>query len=255
MPYRYYIITGIIAYCTFLIATVPAAPVLSMLEDRIPVNITNVTGTLWSGRAGTIYTRRNIRLNNVEWSFQPLRLLLAKASIDVDAEFNNNPLNSRLSAGLSGKLIVDNLDMKLGATDITSLISLPLGELSGEFMLHIDHAVFDPGSVPRVDGKLNWNRATITVAETADLGNVSVLVNGTSESPLAATITNTGGHLALNGKLTTNDQGVYSLQLTMKPNSTASDNLVSSLAMFAKKQRNGEFILNNKGNLKTLGVM
>ena len=255
MRYRYYIITGIMAYCIFLIATVPAAPVLSMLDDRVPVTFTNITGTLWSGRAGTVYTRRNIRLNNIEWSFQPLRLLLAKASVKVDAEFNNKPFNSRLSTGLNGKLIVDNLTMKLGATDIASLISLPLGELSGEFMLNIDHAVFDPGSIPRIDGKLNWNQATITVAETADLGSVSILINGTSESPLAATITNAGGHLSLNGKLTTNDQGMYSLQLTMKPNSTASENLVSSLAMFAKKQRNGEFILNNNGNLKTLGVM
>ncbi len=255
MRYRYYIITAIIAYCTFLIATVPAAPVLSRLEDRLAVTFANVTGTLWSGRAGTVYTRRNITLNNVQWSFQPLRLLLAKASVKVNADYNNKPFNSRLSTGLSGKLMIDNLAIKLGATDITSLISLPLGELSGEFMLHIDHAEFDPGSVPRIDGKLNWNQATITVAETADLGNVSIQFNGTSESPLAATITNAGGHLALNGKLTTNDQGVYSLQLTMKPNSTASDNLINSLAMFAKKQRNGEFILNNNGNLKTLGVM
>jgi hypothetical protein len=41
----------------------------------------------------------------------------------------------------------------------------------------------------------------------------------------------------------------------MKPNATASSNLSSSIAMFAKKQSNGEFILNNKGNLKQLGLM
>ena len=255
MRIRYYIITGIVAYCTFLITTVPAAPVLSLLAERTPVTFTNVTGTLWSGRAGTIYTRRNIILNNVEWSFQPSRLLLAKVSVNVDAEFNNNPFNSQLSTGISGKLVVDKLDMQLDARDIASLVTLPLGELSGEFVLQIDHAIFTPGSVPRIDGKLDWKQATITVAETADLGNVSILVNSTDESPLAATITNAGGHLALNGKFTTTDQGVYALQLAMKPNSTASDNLVNSLAMFAKKQRNGEFILNNSGNLQTLGVM
>ena len=255
MRSRFYILTGIIAYLAFLVASVPAAPVLSLFEDRLPVTINNVTGTLWNGRAGSIDTRRNITLKNIHWSFQPWRLLLAKASIRLTAQFNNKPFSSRLSSGISGKLVVDNLDMKLGAADIASLVSLPLGELSGEFALHIDHAVFDPGSVPRIDGSINWNQASITVAETADLGNVTIVLNETEGSPLAATISNSGGHIALNGNFTTTDQGVYTLQLTMKPNSTASDNLVNSLAMFAKKQRNGEFLLNNNGDLKTLGVM
>jgi general secretion pathway protein N len=255
MRTRYYILAGIIAYFAFLVATIPAAPVLSLLEDRLPVTISNVSGTLWNGRAGVIHTKRDISLKNVQWSFRPSGLLLAKAAVDIDAQLNSNPFKSRLSAGISGKLLIDSLDTRLGASDITSLISLPLGELSGEFMLHIDHAVFDPGSVPRINGKINWNQAAVTIAETANLGNVSILINESDKSPLAATISNAGGHLALNGNLTTTDQGAYSLQLTMKPNATASDNLVNSLSMFARKQRNGEFILNNNGNLRQLGVM
>ena len=45
MRRRYYILTGIIAYLAFLVASVPAAPVLSLFEDRLPVTINNVTGT------------------------------------------------------------------------------------------------------------------------------------------------------------------------------------------------------------------
>ena len=121
--------------------------------------------------------------------------------------------------------------------------------------MRVNNAVLAQGSVPVIDGTLNWNRATVTIAETADLGNVSILINEKDDSPLAASISNKGGHLSLDGKLTTTLQGDYSLQLTMKPNSTASDNLVSSIAMFARKQRDGNFILNNSGNLKQLGLM
>jgi general secretion pathway protein N len=255
MRSRHYIFTGIIAYFVFLVATVPAAPVISIFEDRIPVTINNVSGTLWSGRAGAITTNKNLSLKNVEWSFLTWRLLLASIAINVNAEFNSNPIDARLSTGISGNLSVDDLNMKLDAADVASLASLPVGELSGIFQLHIDNAHIEQGLVPRVNGILTWNQASVTIAERAELGNVSVLINEKDESPLSASISNKGGHLALNGTFTTSAQGEYSLQLSMKPNATASSNLSSSIAMFARKQSNGEFIFNNKGNLKQLGLM
>jgi general secretion pathway protein N len=255
MRSRHYIFTGIIAYFVFLVATIPAAPVISVFEGRIPVSISNVSGTLWSGRASAITTNNNLTLKNVEWSFLPLRLLLASIAISVNAEFNDRPIDARLATGISGNLSVDDLNMKLDAADAASLVSLPLGELSGIFQLHIDNAYIEQGLVPRVNGTLTWNQASITIAESADLGNVSVLINEQDESPLSASISNKGGHLALSGTFTTTAQGEYSLQLSMKPNASASSNLSSSIAMFARKQGNGEFIFNNKGNLKQLGLM
>ena len=255
MRYRHYIFIGIFAYLIFLITTIPAAPVIGLLKDSIPVNISNVSGTLWKGRAGTVDTRRNIILHNIEWSFLPFRLLILDLAVNVDAEYNNNPLNTRLSAGIGGNLSVDNLNMKLDASDVASLIALPVGELSGEFQLHVDNASFEPGAVPRIEGTLNWNQAAVTVAETAELGNVSIMINESDESPLIARISNKGGHLSLNGDFTTTENGDYSLKLKMKPNATASSNLVSSLDMVSKKQANGEYLLNNKGNLKQLGFM
>lgn len=255
MRSRHYIITGIIAYFVFLVATIPAAPVIDVFEGRIPVSVNNVSGTLWNGRANVITTNRNVTLNNVEWSFLPWRLLLASVAISVNAEFNDKPLDARLSTGISGSLSVDDLNMKLDAADAASLVSLPLGELSGTFQLHIDNAYIEQGQVPRVNGTLTWNQAGITIAESANLGDVSVLINEKDESPLSGSISNKGGHLALNGTFTTTAQGAYSLQLSMKPNASASSNLSSSIAMFARKQSNGEFIFNNKGNLKQLGLM
>jgi len=255
MRTRHYIFTGIIAYFVFLVATVPAEPVISIFENRIPVTLSNVSGTLWSGRASAVTTKNNLTLKNVEWSFLPWRLLLASIAISLNAEFNDNPIDTHLSTGISGNLSVNDLNMKLDAADVASLVSLPLGELSGIFQLHIDNAYIEQGLVPRVNGTLTWNKASVTVAESADLGNVSVLINEKDESPLSAIISNKGGNLALNGTFTTSAQGDYSLQLSMKPNATASSNLSSSIAMFARKQGNGEFIFDNKGNLKQLGLM
>ena len=255
MRTRYYILTGFIAYIIFLIVSVPAAPVISMLDKKVPAAISNVSGTLWNGRAGKISTPRKITLTDVEWSFLPWHLLLASVAIDVDADFYDEPLSARLSTGIGRSLDIDNLDLLLGAADITPMIALPIGELSGEFQFKIDSATLKQGEVPRVDGTIIWQQAAVTIAETAQLGNVTIRANEDDASPLTANVSNKGGDISLNGVLTTTDQGDYSLRITMKPNDTASDNLVSSLAMFSKKQRNVEYILNNKGNLKQLGLM
>jgi len=110
MRARHYILVGIIAYCVFLITSMPAAPVIGMFKDRIPVTVTNVSGSLWSGQANIIITNKLI-LNNVQWTFLPLRLLLAQAAVNVNAVFNNNPMSSRLSVGLSGNLAFDELNI------------------------------------------------------------------------------------------------------------------------------------------------
>ena len=203
MRSRHYIFTGIIAYFVFLVATVPAAPVIGIFEDRIPVTINNVSGTLWNGRASAITTNKNLTLKNVEWSFLPWRLLLASIAINVNAEFNNNPIDARLATGISGNLSVDDLNMKLDAADVASLASLPVGELSGIFQLHIDNAYIKQGLVPRVNGTLTWNQASVTIAESADLGNVSVLINEQDESPLSASISNTVSYTHLRAHETT----------------------------------------------------
>ncbi len=255
MRARYYILSGVIAYIIFLVTSLPAAPVINMVGKSSPVKISNVSGTLWNGRAGQISTRQNVTLTDVEWSFLPWHLLLASAAIDVTASFKDKPLSTRLSTGLSGKLYIDGLYLRLDAADIAPLIALPIGELSGQLQLNIASATIAQGEVPRMDGTINWQQAAVTIAETADLGNVTMLVKEDDASPLTANISNKGGHLALNGVLTTTEQGDYSLQLSMKPNATASDNLISSMAMFSRKQRNGEYVLNNRGNLKQLGIM
>ena len=254
MRSRHYFLIGVAAYLIFLVATIPAAPIIGLFRDRLPVTVNNISGSLWNGRASIIITNKLI-LNDANWSFLPMHLLLASVAIDVDADLNDRPLTTRLSAGTSGKLAVKDLETRLGAAELASVLVLPLGELSGEFQFRINTAHFQPGSVPRIDGTIDWYRAALTIAETAELGNVTIVVNENETSPLTATISNKGGQLSLEGGLRTDETGRYTLRLTMMPRASATTNLVNSLAMFGKKQRNGAFLVVNNGNLKQLGLM
>ena len=86
MRLRSYILTGVAAYLVFLLTAVPASLVVNQFADSLPVKISNVSGTLWNGRAGSVDTGRDLILKNLHWSFLPWRLLLASAAVDMSAE-------------------------------------------------------------------------------------------------------------------------------------------------------------------------
>ena len=254
MRTRTYILTGIIAYLVFLIATIPAAPVIGLVKKNLPATIGHVYGTLWQGYASTLQAPNGIRLDNIHWTFLPSRLLLGKAAVNIDAELLNNAISTEVAAGITGKLTAKDLQLNLAAEEVASLINLPIGELTGDFNIMINHASWSKGTVPIVDGRIDWKDATLTIAEMVDLGRVSVLISEEDTSPLSATLNNSDGDLRLNGNITTTATGDYDLQLSMKPLASASTNVANSLAMFARRQPDASYKFTNKGNLQQLGL-
>ena len=255
MRFRSYILAGVTAYLIFIITGIPASLVINTFGEQLPVQLSNISGTLWNGQAGKIDNRKGLALAEARWSIAPLHLLLGRLTFDVNAEFKNAPVSPRISANVLGKYTVQNLELTLDAPDMASMIALPVGELSGNFNIQVNRAHWSKGSVPVINGVIKWNGAAITVTETADLGNVSLILSEADGIPFAARINNSGGDLSLQGQLSTTEKGDYSLELTMKPNASASNNLVNSMSMFAKKQANGSYLFNNNGNLQQLGLM
>lgn len=79
---------GIVAYLTFLVATVPAPFIAARVLDvtKGAVMLTGAQGTLWHGDAkARIFPRRGlpVEVEALSWRFQPARLLAGRFSFDV----------------------------------------------------------------------------------------------------------------------------------------------------------------------------
>ena len=72
---------------------------------------------------------------------------------------------------------------------------------------------------------------------------------------MSADIGNSNGQLIISGNLSTQADGKYTLQLQLKPGPGASSNLTGSLAMIAKRQADGSYVINNSGTLSQFGLM
>lgn len=256
MKPRHYVITSVIAYIFFLIITLPATTVIGILDESVPqINIQGVGGTLWGGSAQRITISSRYVLNNVNWSFCSWRLLTAEASIDLEATYQNKPIQGQLGIGITGTLVARDLHAEMDAQSLGNLAGLPIGELDGLISIQLESASWAHQQIPDAAGNIHWKNAAITIAETTKLGDVEITLVESDDFPLVATISNKGGHISLSGKSHISDDGSYNLELKLSPNNTASRNLRSSLVMFAEQQSDGSFVVKNAGNIKQFGIL
>ncbi len=251
MKKKHYFLTAVISYFVLLIITVPAKPVIDLLNDNSPVTAQGVSGTLWNGKAYMI-SMDNIQLKKTEWSFSLWKLFIGKIAIDVNSRYLNNDITAEIGTSFIGRYFVNDLAAKIAAQEIAQLANIPMAQLDGMISLDIEHAQWKQGELPLATGEIKWTDATITVAETASLGNISILLSESEQQLLNAEIKNQGGDIKINGTAELVPEADYAVDIKLVPTATASNNIRQSLGLFARKQPNGEYSLKKSGSLNQI---
>lgn len=255
MKKRYYLLTAIISYLVILIISIPAKSIIQLLDDNSQLSLQGVNGTLWKGTASTISINNNVQLSDTSWDFIGWKILLGKIAVDLNTHYQGNDITTELGTSFLGQYFINDLTAKLPASDLAQLANIPLIQVSGEIFLDIKHAQWKQGSLPVASGEINWNNASVTVAETASLGNVSITLSESDKQPLTADIKNQGGDIKISGNAELIPDTDYAVNIKLLPSASASDNIKQSLGLFAKKQANGEFLFVNTGSLNQIGLI
>jgi len=248
MKKKYYLLTAIISYFVFLIATIPAKPVTDLINDNTPVTINGVSGTLWSGKA-YIVSFQDIQLKKTKWSFNAWKLFIGKIAITINSRFSGNDISAELGTSFLGRYFINDLSAKITAREVTQLAEIPLAQLDGLISLNIEHAQWKQGELPLASGEIKWTNASVTVADTASLGNISILLSESEQQLLNAEIKNQGGDIKISGLAELVAEADYSIDIKLSPTATANNNIKQSLGLFAQKQPNGDFLLKKSGSL------
>jgi general secretion pathway protein N len=232
MKKRVYIITAIVSYFALLVATIPAHTVSSIINENSPIKIQGVNGTLWQGKAFSIVINNSTQLQASTWSFNAWKLLIGKIAIDVDTQYI--------------------LNAKISAQDLAQLAEIPMAQLSGMISFNIVHAAWKHGEMPLAEGEINWKDAVVTVAESASLGDLSIVLNESDQQRLNAKIKNQGGDIRISGTAELVSATDYAVNVTLTPTESASNNIKQSLGLFAQKQNNGAYVLKKSGSLNQI---
>ena len=255
MKKKYYIFTAIASYFLLLIATIPAKPVTRLINDNTAITIQGTSGTLWSGKAYTASIDKKTQLKNIEWSFNLWKLLIGQIATDIKTQYLGNSINTELGLSFLGRYFVNNLTAKISAKDVAELANIPLAQLSGLISLNIDHAQWKQGELPLASGQINWKNATVTVTDTASLGNVLITLDESEDQLLNADIKNQGGDIKISGTAELVPEADYVVNIKISPTASTGSNIKQSLGLFAKKQPNGDYLFKESGPLSQIGLM
>ena len=256
MKKRHFFAAAVTAYLISVIAITPASTVINLFSDKFPqIKIRGASGSLWNGTAKQLTIQSKATIEQLNWSLNSWRLFTGEVSFNVNASYRKQPVQAQVGIGITGRKFARHLSTELHAKNISELAALPFGEFSGTIAVNLDILSWQQGEIPRVEGQLNWKNAAVKVAESVNLGEVVIQLTDSGNFPVVATIINSGGQLSLDGNAHITDEANYELELKLTPAKGTSNNLRSSLSLFAKKQANGSFVVNNKGHLKQLGIM
>ena len=255
MKKRYYIFTAIASYIILLVATIPARLVTDQVGDSGAVTIQGVSGTLWNGNAVMITLNKDTQLTNTNWSFTVWRLLLGQIAADINTRYLGNDISTEFGASFLGRFFINDLSAEVSADDVAQLANIPLAQLSGLISVNIEHAQWKQGELPQASGEIIWKDASITVTDTASLGNVFITLGESEKQLLGADIKNQGGDIKISGTAELVPEADYAVNIKLLPAASASNNIKQSLGLFAKKQKNGEYLFRNSGPLEQIGLL
>jgi len=256
MKIRYYILIGIISYVFFTLGNIPAAKVISLLEKNtpLPAKLYGVYGTLWNGGAEKAIIKNQPPVENLQWSINPISLLLAHVSGEVKASIKEQNIIGNFSISPAGTITASDVRARIDAAVLQEIVLLPVGELGGTFNVFIESLEFNPEGFPNVNASIKWKNAKLTLLETVDLGEIDVSLKPGEKDQLLATINNKKGELRLQGDAEVNHKKMYAINVSITPQETTSDNVRQSLKMFSRRQANGSYQLKRKGNLQEFGL-
>ena len=238
---------GVATYLLILITTFPAARVTGMLEERVPdLAVQAVSGSVFSGQAGRVIWQ-DLDLGTVHWQFRPMALLLG--SIEYLLELTHPANHGQLTAGVSltGRVYAQDLELLLLPDRVLNHYSPIAVTTSGELLLAFEEIDLADIYSNRTTGQLAWRDAVIFEPVEMVLGQLELGVRGTAEELVGEVIK--GGELGASGEVSLSRDNSYLIKLLLQPGDDVSAATLGMLEDAAQLQPNGDYLIEQSGQL------
>lgn len=232
MPNRYaWIALGVGAYLAFALSLLPAAAAYRMVAPEA-LRLSGIEGTVWSGSAA-LGSAGGFPLHDVEWNLDAWPLLIGRASGRLSARLSDGFLQSDVTAS-GNRVVLEDLQSSSSVATLRAFV--PLEGVEGLISV----------SMERLELEDEWPVQAVGVARIAELAAPPLMPTGGSSEPIplgnyeitfvesdapgiAATVRDTGGPLAVNGRLTLDPERNYALEGGVAPREDAPQELVQAL--------------------------
>ena len=177
----------------------PITPVVNFINSNTTVKIYGASGTIWNGKAINISINNIAHLNDTEWKITAWKIFTGRIAFLVNTHYDEQTITGETGVSFLKQFFVNNLSAKISSENIAQLANIPMVQLSGMVTLDIKHAHWKINELPLASGNITWNEAALTVAETASLGDLTIVLSETDQHLLNADINNADGDILVSG--------------------------------------------------------
>ncbi|WBA82065.1 type II secretion system protein N [Endozoicomonas sp. GU-1] len=251
---------GLVSYSGFLIANMSAATVWQYLPTRqLPVNISGITGTLWSGAAESVtltVLRKPLALPAIRWQIEPASLLKGEVQVSVELGNAASPVEGQGTVVINRQtLTLNNVELDttapwlLASLQDTTVGNIP-GEVQGNVLLELDELILNDKGCVNINGNAALTNSGLTSPSGQfDLGNSTAQLSCQNRS-LIARVTQTSSIINSYGDFQLGTSGRYTFTGKMTPDASLPAPMKQGLAFLGQPDSNGAYAFSFKSSIK-----
>lgn len=242
-----YIIVILVLYLFFLVINFPASIVLSAIKLPGNLNLSNVSGTVWSGTIGKL-KYSGVNLGQFNWELNPINLLVGELSGDISVVNKKQYINTEFNFSPSGKIELEETHFLIQLSTFQPLTyGMPFsydGKISGYFPV----SFFHKNNYVGVNGKLSLNNLEMITPQHQSFGDFVVDFRAEKEGATSGQIKDSGGLLNIDGKLSLTKNGQFNLSAKLAAREKGGS-LEKVISFLGRKDASGRVQLNSNFKL------
>jgi len=235
-----YVLGVALAVC-FLVSFVASAParMLALLLPEEQVLMQAFNGTVWSGSAGRCMVRTAagyLHLGAVQWSLEPLSLLLFAPRLELSSAWGDQRLSGDLVLRGADGIDLHDFDAQLSAELVRQVVPVNLrGTLSAQLQsLLLRDNVPVAGS-----GRLVWrNAGWVSPQGVLPLGDYALDFDQPAGDPLQGQVLTLSGPVQASGEVTLVERS-YSVDILVRTERALQPQLAQALSLIAAPDQGG----------------
>lgn len=254
MKRSHLLLIGVVVFLLSAVMQAPAATVYGWLAPRMadsPLQLSGLSGTISHGRAAQVSYGGQPAIGNLGWQFEPLQLLLGRASLRLSGGDQGSLIDGRIYALASGTVVLSDFRLSAPVRALLTAVGQAFVPVEGTALIDLSKFELRQGWPHSAAGTLTvrglaWKLGRDPVA----LGDYEALLENQTGG-IRTTLRSLGGALELQGEGSAGHDRRYAIELRMKPNPNAPPlvrNLVQNLGApdregWHKLLRSGEVAL------------
>ncbi|MEZ5568137.1 MAG: type II secretion system protein N [Halioglobus sp.] len=228
----------VLVFIAVLIATAPARLLTYLLPDE-QIVLAGVDGTLWRGRASRAMLQLPpgyLHLGAVNWSLDPVSLLLFAPRIRVESAWGGQVLEGELRVRGNRDIDLKNFEMQIAADLVQRFAPLAV---DGLVSAHFEQLALRDGLPHSARGRLVWQDAGFQSPRgRIALGSYAVDLAQVPGEALVGEVLTLGGALRAEGRVELRGRA-YDIDIALHGDGPLDSELTNALALMATPQGEG----------------